>query len=169
MLSRCLLLAVTTLSLAVPLAAQDGAAKPDHPNFSGTWVMDPAKSSANGQIPLPTSAVYIIGQHGDTLVATHDLDSELGKTSTKLTYGFDGKAWPNTIPTSVGPVDLSSTLSWDNATLKIYSTASVQGTDVVQTESWTLNPDGTVLTILSNTSVGGEDYAALTLVMVRKP
>ena len=147
---------------AAPLHAQT------HPELTGTWVLDPAKTLMDGQIPAPSSATYTITQHGDTITVDQRTTTEMGPVATKKVWAADGKAWSNTMSYNGNDMQLSSVLSWTASVLTVQTTTDVQGTPVQQSETWTPSSDGKVLTIVGTTYVDGTYYASVTMVFNKK-
>jgi hypothetical protein len=160
MLTRSLFLSAL---LASPLAAQAA-----HPDFSGTWVLDAGKSSAEGSMQVPTTSTYVIVQVGDSINAELRSTGEAGEMVLKKVWRVDGKAWINYLTYQGTDMTLSSVLSWTGTVLTIHTTTEFNGTPVEQNESWTLSTDGTTLTHATVTTANGEEFARMSLVFVKK-
>jgi hypothetical protein len=154
--------AVALVILAMPLQAQS------HPDLSGTWVLDPAKTTVDGQIPAPAAASYTITVHGDTMTVDQQTTTEVGPVAMKKIWAADGKAWSNVMTYAGNDLQLSSVLSWKENVLNVQTSTDVQGTPVQQVETWTPSSDGKMLTIVITTNVDGAYYAAMTLVFNKK-
>ena len=61
----------------------------------------------------------------------------------------------------------TTTGAWAGDTLRVKSSFSVSGNDIVQTDAWTLSPDGRMLTLARSVIAGGQPLAAK-LVLVRQ-
>ena len=159
MLTRSLLL----LALASPLAAQAR-----HPDFSGTWTLDAMKSSAEGNLPVPSAATYVVRQVGDSIAVDETTSDGNGDVTAKKVWRVDGKSWTNYMTYQGTSMTLNSVLSWSDAVLNVRTTSDFQGTPVEQVESWSLSADGKVLTHRVSTTVNGEVFATLNMVLVKK-
>ena len=158
--------AAVMYAVAAPSAA---AAQSARPNYSGTWVMDTTKSVVNGQLSAPTSATITIVQHGDTITMDREANSAMGPVKTHVVFAIDGKPWKNSLPVNGEDLPISSVLTWENGTLVIHSTFSVQGTDVEQIDKWNMGADGKTLTTFRSLSAGGQDIGSGSLTYNKKP
>ena len=158
MLSALALLAVG----AVRMHAQS------HPNFAGTWSLDPAKTVAEGQGAAPESATRVIVQHGDTLTVDTESMTAGNAQKTHLVWGTDGKPWKNTVMVAGENAEVSSVLAWDGATLVVRTSLSVQGMSVEQIDRWTLSADGKTLTAVRGITADGNDIGTVTLTYIKK-
>ena len=153
--------------LASPLAAQSPAVK--HPDLTGTWVLDAAKTVVDGPVPAPSAATYVVGGHGDSITVNIKVSDVTGDMTLTRLYATDGYAWTNYMTYQGTQLTLSSVLKWNGAVLSIVTTTDFGGTPVQQSETWTLGVDGKTLTAATTTNVAGEYYAAQTLVFNKKP
>ena len=154
-------LVIATKLLAPTIAAAQSA----HPDLSGTWVMDPAKSE---QGPLtPQAMTYTVKQSGNTLVVGRNVTTQQSASSSTLTYGLDGKVWKNTFTQDGIEIHASSTLSWDGPTLVIHTTLQLPDQSTDQTDRWTLGPDGKTLLVSRHVEVTGQELNGK-LTFVRK-
>jgi hypothetical protein len=136
-------------------------------NFTGTWVIDLAKSQTSAA--LPTAATYTISQHGDTLLVDRDLTyEEAGHLKSRLVVGFDGKAWKNTAPQADGDVETSTVVTWDKGVMILVTTGNIQGTDFTQTDRWTLAADGKSFVIVRSITVQSEEVQSATWAFTKK-
>lgn len=137
-----------TLAVIVPPVAP--------PDFSGTWVRDPARSDA---LPPTEKAkagdkevIMTVVQEGDAL----RVETRWGDTRpTRREYKVDGK--PNSMRNPEGG-DISYSASWEGEKLVIMSSRLVAtpfGEVEIQTEEeWSLSEDGKTLTITTR-NLGG--------------
>jgi hypothetical protein len=161
-MSRSFTSAAVMYALAAPSAS---AQAPARPNYSGTWVLDTSKSTSGGN--MPTSAVYTVAQHGDTLIMDRETVNIAGTTKNHLVVGIDGKTWKNTVSLGGESTELSSVASWDKGALVVRSNGNVQGVDFVQTDTWTMAADGKSFTYHRSLSAGGDEMSA-DMVFVKK-
>jgi hypothetical protein len=159
---RLLPLAAALAAVALPVAAQS------HPSLGGTWVLDLARSSADGPVPLPMAETSAIAQHGDTIDVDQKGTNETGDVAIKRTFAVDGKAWPNLMNYQGTDMQLSSVLAWKEAVLSIETTTDYQGTPVQQSETWTPSADGKTLTVMVTTNIDGAYFASMTKVYSKK-
>jgi len=156
--------AALLLALAAPLGAQSVV----HPNFSGTWVLDAAKSSATGAMNAPSAGTYVVTHVGDSISIDQKMTNNDGEQALKKTWKIDGKVWTNSLTYQGTEMTLRQVLSWNGAVLNVHTNTDFAGTPVEQEETWTLSADGKGLTQVMNTVVNGEVYATLTLVFTKK-
>jgi hypothetical protein len=136
------------LVAAAPLAAQS-----THPDFSGKWTLDPAKSG--GQM-MATSVTSTITQTDKAVKVEQKAETPMGPQSATLTYNLDGSPSKNSVTAQGGSIDLNSTAGWKGDTLTIATTAEVQGMQLQQNDKWTLSDGGKTLTISSDISMAGQ-------------
>jgi len=127
--------------LAVPLAAA--------PNFSGSWMLNLAKSQY-GQFPAPEVMVRQI-QHQDPALSmsTYQKGAQ-GEVTTELKYSTDGK------PSVNG--ENKGSAHWENDKLVIDAGRDYQGTQLTQREEWTLSADGKTLTIATHVKLPNGEF-----------
>lgn len=151
------------------LAGTNAGAQAAHPNFAGVWILDASRNAVQGQLGAPTSATYTITQHGDTIVGDRVAETtETGTIKSHVVWGLDGKAWKNKIPVGDTETEISSVLSWNQATLVIRTSLTVQETPVDQVDEWSLSADGKTLTMQRSVAAMGQDIGSSTLVFVKK-
>ena len=143
------LLAVTTAA-----AAPWGGASPlAHPDFSGTWNLDPAKSEGP---MVPTSSTLKITQT-DKSMAIERTTTAMGMTRTAhVNYALDGSVSKNTVNANGANVDFNSTAEWSDNVLVIKTTADLGGAPFSGTERYSLSDDKKTLTLANEASVGGQ-------------
>jgi hypothetical protein len=149
------------ISAIAQLGAQAAGSSQRRPDFSGTWVLDTARSIRDGSLPGLTLTVV---RSGDTLSVRSEGVNAGGSFSTRMRYGFDGKPLANTL----SGVTLASTLSWDGATMIVTSSGDANGNKIVIDDRWSLDADGQTLTRHSSFSVNGQRRSE-TLVFTKRP
>lgn len=144
--------AVTVLFAVAVLAC--AAFAQDKPNFSGTWILDVAKSDF-GPVPGPTSQTDKIEQSGQTIKVSVSADGEQGKQQFTYTYVTDGKdvtVSPDAPAAHPAPeVTLQNISSaWEGAVLVVHQKLLYGTEPVTGVSRYTLSPDGNVLTVDSD-------------------
>jgi hypothetical protein len=143
---------VSVLALSATASAQ--STKPD---FSGTWVLDSAKSQAP---MLPKSAQLFVSQSDKVLSVEHTASTAAGTRVNKLFYHIDGTPSKNSTNGPEGvSIDFNSTTDWSGRTLVITTTADFNG-GFKQVERWTLSGDGKQLTVVGDIAVSGQTATA---------
>ncbi len=152
-------------SMAVALAAVVSAplGAQQHPDFSGTWVLDVLNSPSSQM--MPSAATMTVVQRGDTITSDNKSSSTMGgDQTTHMVMTTDGKPWKNTISIMGQDVDLNGVSTWSHDTLVTKITGSVQGTDFSEDETMVLAPDGKTLTSMRKATFGGAEQPPLTMV-----
>ncbi len=138
-----------------------------HPDLSGVWVLDHARSDASSF--TPSGAVYTVRQSGDSVVVDRRTFATNGDTiPSHMVWGWGGREWKNTLPLIGTEVETTSTAAWQGDTLVVRSTAMAQGSELVQVDSWVLARDGT-LRIRREATYGGTPIGSPTFVFERRP
>lgn len=166
---RIMTRSITTAAVMYTMAVTNAPAQaPAHPNYSGTWLLDVAKSQSS--TPLPVTATWTIAQHGDTLIADRETTIEgMGAVKTHVVVGIDGKPWKNTVTQpGIGDIETSTVASWDNSVLVLTASGNIQGTDFVQTDRWTLSADGKSLVSQRSVMVEGNEVQSATFTFGKK-
>jgi len=133
-------------------------AQAEHPNFTGTWVMDAAKSE---QSPLtPDVMTYVVQQKGDQIVADRHVKTANGESDAHLVFAIDGKPWKNEWTQGAMNVVGRSTLSWEGSTLIIKTAITADGQAIDQVDRWTLGPDGKSVVVQRSIEAGGQTLSA---------
>jgi hypothetical protein len=125
-------LASLVMAAALPLAAA--------PNFSGSWMLNHAKSQY-GQFPAPDVMLRTVTQQGAQITLSTYQKGAQGEVTTELKYSTDGK--PTLNGTSAGTARI------EGETLVIESSREAQGAKLTQRDVWTLSADGKTLTVQS--------------------
>jgi hypothetical protein len=122
-----------------------------HPDFSGTWNLDIAKSNFGAGQP-PASEVDTITESGDNMkVVTAQKGGMMGDVNTTETFTTDGQ--PSTW-TGMGNSEVKSTAQWDGDKLAVNSKTSFQGSDVTIKDNYSLSSDGKMLTRVTHVESG---------------
>jgi len=135
-----------TIALVVPVMFSVFATAAETPDFSGTWVLNIAKSTLPKDSTIKSGTI-VIENKKSAIVFHYKTD---GKKSTE-TYTPDGKKRVS-VNTSSG--QLNSSASWHDSVLVIESTLDIKIPDatVVVTglkpviDTWTLTAEGRTLT-----------------------
>ena len=113
----------------------------DKPNFTGSWKLDPDKSTF-GPIPPPSSMTRKIDHTDPALNLTEDRSGPQGDQTLVFKYSTDGKETTNELMGN--PV--KATAVWDGGSLVINMKADFGGNEIKLTDKWTLSDDGKTLT-----------------------
>ena len=143
---------------AGPVAAQA------HPDFSGKWVLDPSKSEGP---TVPPSSELNVTQTEKSLTVARNSPGPTGPMTSTLVFQLDGTASKNTVGGNGMTVDLNSTTSWDGSALVINTTAPQMQGGFKQTERWSLDDSGKLLTVKGDIAVSGQT-ASVKLVFLKK-
>ena len=133
---------VAALALALPLLA--GA-----PNFSGSWMLNHAKSEF-GQFPAPEVMLRSVTQTAAQVKMSTYQKSARGEVTTDLQYTTDGKAAVNGNSTGTARLQGQS--------LVIESSVKAQGASMTQRDVWTLSDDGKTLTVQSHVTLPNGEF-----------
>jgi hypothetical protein len=144
--------ALLTFGAWAPAAAQK------HPDFSGTFVLVPAKSDF-GPMPPVASRTDVIDHKDPNLV----IKRTIGDTPVNLTMAADGKQYKNTTPQG----EVTSTLAWIGDQMVITSSVDTPNGPATLIDTMTLSADGKTLTQKRVIQVGGQEIAQ-TMVLERK-
>jgi hypothetical protein len=130
------------------------SAAENHPNFSGTWIMD-AERSDFGQTPKPASFVRKIDHQDPNVRIVTSFSTPTGEMVTDVKHTTDGKESVNVVRGS----EVKSTMAWDGNSLQLTSKRNFNGADLETTERWTLTNKGKVLTVFSRTKAPQAEIA----------
>jgi hypothetical protein len=154
-------------ALAVLAISSARAQAPDvHPDFTGVWVMDTAKTPPGGM--MPAAMTYTIEQRGDTIKIKRDTKSKRGDFISSMVYGMDGQPWKNSTIQAGTQVDVSSILTWEGSTLVITSTLNAGGQVMHQVEKWSLDASGKDLLADRSVEAMGQQFS-MKLVFTKRP
>ena len=124
-----------------------------HPDFTGTWTLDPAKSEG----PMsPTSATLKVTQDEKSMKVERTTTAMGMTRSGTATYALDGSPSKNTVNANGQNVDFNSTAAWADDVLVIKTTADFGGSAFSGTERYSLSDDKKTLVIASDASIGGQ-------------
>jgi hypothetical protein len=147
--SSALLLTLLTVAPAV------ARAQATHPDYSGTYVLDPAQSE--GQM-VPQKMSLKITQTPADFTVDRTQTSQMGESTSQMKYALDGSASKNTLNMGGNPVDVSTIVTWEGASPVITSSMKFGGNDAQSVEKWSLAPDGKKLNIDRKISAGGQEF-----------
>jgi len=150
--------------LSGAIAFSSLAAQVSHPDLSGTWILDHARSDSSSF--TPASATFVVRQLGDSMVLDRDTP---GTGHMHLIYTFDGSARVNTLRLVDTAVAATSTAEWHADTLVVHTTSEAGGGSLVQRDSWWLGPEAATLRIRREATYEGAPIGSPTLVFVRRP
>lgn len=127
-----------------------------HPDLSGTWNLDIAKSNF-GQGQAPTSEVDTITESGDSMkVVAAQKGGMMGDMNTTETFTTDGQpsSWDG-----MGGAKVNGTARWDGDKLVVNAKTDFQGSPVTISDTYSLSPDGKTLTSVAHigSSMGNFD------------
>ncbi len=130
--------------LAAALVLQTALHAQAKPDFSGTWVLVPAKSDF-GQMQMPTSMTRTITHKEPSFkVVTTQTGGAMGDTTVETSFTTDGKPATNTVQGS----QMSTTGKWDGSAIVFHSGINVQGTDITIDDRYELSDAGKTLTVM---------------------
>ncbi|HXJ15579.1 MAG TPA: hypothetical protein VNM68_00080 [Candidatus Polarisedimenticolia bacterium] len=135
-------------------AAAAASAGP-HPNLSGTWKLDIAKSDFGAGQP-PASQVDTIEMNGVSCKVTTDQKGGfMGDTTYAESFTTDGKesTW-----SGMGGSEVKGTAQWEGNTLVVNAKTSFQGSDVTIKDTYTLGEDGKTLHVTSHAGTSMGDF-----------
>ncbi len=154
----------TTLQCALlMLAAASFALAADKPSFSGNWKMDADRSEFGGS-PPPDSFTRTIEQAGASLIFTDEQSSAAGHEKAVRKYTTDAT---ETTYTWMGN-QVKSAAHWEGDTLVIVGKVDANGTEIIVNSRLNLSPDGKTLTEDDKLAAGGNEIAALKLVLIKQ-
>lgn len=132
-----------TIALALAATTTVGLAQ-SHPNFSGDWTLDLAKSDL-GIIPPPATMTRKVDQKDPAVsVEEKQTGGQQGDTTTTVKYDAAGTETTNSM--FGGAVTAKSTAKWEGKVLTISTKGDMQGNELTITSKWTLSDDGKVWT-----------------------
>ncbi|MDB4908849.1 MAG: hypothetical protein JWO05_3633 [Gemmatimonadetes bacterium] len=153
---------LSTLALAAPATAGAQAA---HPDFSGTWVMDVAKSDQGPGVP--PALTMVVDQKGDAMLLRREVELQTGPQVVNLKYTLDGKLSANHFVQAASDVDAETVVSWAGETPTFSTTLHTGGQEISQVDHWTMSDAGKTLTIKREMKVGDQSIAR-TMILARK-
>jgi len=141
-----------TLLAVAPAVARAQAA---HPDYSGTYVLDPAQSE--GQM-LPSKMTLKITQTAAGITLDRTMTNQMGESTSQMKYALDGSASKNTLNMGGNPVDVSTIVTWEGASPVLTSSMKFGDNDAQSVEKWSLADDGKKLNIDRKISAGGQEF-----------
>jgi hypothetical protein len=150
---------VTALLLVAATAAAQGAGKVSMQDFSGTWVLDPAKSQGGmggpgGGQQGPAEETMTVAREGDKLTVERKIKGQQGERTVNDVITADGKEGDFTMQMRGGNEakgKRTAKLSADGTALEVNDKATVEtpnGPATFESSSkWTLSDGGKTLTI----------------------
>jgi hypothetical protein len=145
-----------TALVVAPAMARAQTAAAAHPDYSGTYALDPAQSE--GQM-LPEKMTLKITQTADGLAVERAQTTQRGESTTQMKYTLDGAPSKNTLSMGGNSVDVSTVVTWEGASPVLTSTMKFGENDAQSVEKWSLAPDGKKLSIDRKISAGGQEFA----------
>ena len=139
------------LSLLVSAAPRSAAAQAK-PDFSGTWVLDLAKSDF-GMMPAPISRTDVIDHQEPALTIGRTQKTANGEVTANLVYAVDGQPYLN----DAAGQQVTSTLAWDGTTLVITSSLTIPQGELSIVDRMTLSEDSKTITTHRTLSVSGQE------------
>jgi hypothetical protein len=132
-----------TIALALATTAAVGLAQ-DHPNFSGEWTLDLAKSDL-GIIPPPATMTRKVDQKDPAVnVEEKQTGGQQGDTTSNMKYDASGAETTYTM--FGGAATAKSTAKWEGKVLAVNTKTDIQGNELTITSKWSLSDDGKVWT-----------------------
>jgi hypothetical protein len=148
-------------SAAISLLSAQTA--PVHPDFSGTWVLDAARSDSSSF--TPKSATWAVLQAGDSII----LDRESpGAGKQHAVYALDGSPRSFTLRLVGSGTEAVSTVAWTGRAMVVHTTSHPGDADLVQADTWALSADGKELRIKREATYAGRLMGSPTLVFVKQ-
>ena len=145
-------LLLTLLAVAPTVAGAQAAARPD---YTGTYVLDPALSE--GQM-VPQKMTLKIAQAPADLTVERTITGEMGETKSQVKYALDGSTSKNTINMGPNPVEVSTVVTWEGDSPVLTSSMQAGGGDAQIVEKWSLADDGKKLTVDRKINAGGQEF-----------
>jgi hypothetical protein len=143
-----------TLLVVAPTVARAQAAA--HPDYSGTFVLDPAQSE--GQM-VPSKMTLKITQTAAGVTVDRTMTNQMGETTSQMKYALDGTTSKNTLNMGGNAVDVSTVVTWEGASPVLTSAMKFGDNDAQSIEKWSLTDGGKKLNIDRKISAGGQEFA----------
>ena len=144
-----------TLLAVTPAVARSQAAAAAHPDYSGTYALDPAQSEGER---LPQKMTLKITQAPTGLTVDRTQTTQRGETTSQMKYAIDGTASKNTLNMGGNPVDVSTVVTWEGESAVLTSTMKFGDNDSQSVEKWSLVDGGKKLNIDRKISFGGQEF-----------
>ena len=146
-------LLLTLLAVAPAVAGAQAAAT--RPDYSGTYVLDPAQSE--GQM-VPQKMTLKIAQAATGHTVDRTITGQMGETTSQVKYALDGSTSKNTINMGPNPVEVSTVVAWEGDSPVLTSSMQAGGGDAQIVEKWSLADAGKKLTVDRKISAGGQEF-----------
>lgn len=139
----------TLLFLTVAAAAfsADG-----HPDFSGTWQLNPAASNFGPAAP-PRAMISRIRHHEPALIVSSTVIDAKGEQNSEYRWWTDGYPCGN----SVRGLDFATKVVWEGSILVANSAANGPQGPIEMTDRWSLSADHRTLKIMRVLKTGGKE------------
>ena len=151
----------TQMSERMPGGRESGIIK--RVDFNGVWILDFARSDSSSY--TPKSATYAVSQYKDSIMV--DRESP-GAGKQHAVYMLDGSPRKYTLRLVGTETEATSTITWISSGMIVHTTSRPNDAELVQTDTWTLNADGSELRIRREASYNGSPMGSPTLVFTRK-
>ncbi len=149
---------LTMCAVAISFAAAQSMA---HPDFSGVWVLDYARSDSSSF--TPKSGTWTVVQRGDSLM----LDRVSPNGRQQAVYSLTGTPRKFTLRLVGTETEATSTVAWRGAAMVVHTTSHPTDAELVQTDTWILSADGKELRIKREAANGGVSMGSPTLVFTK--
>ena len=111
------------------------------PNFSGKWKLNVEKSDF-GPMPKPERVDYVLTHKDPELNSKSTALTQAGEVTNEVKILTDGTEFTNDLHGQ----EIKGSAKWEGKTLVVTQKATMQGTEIVVVQSWTLSEDGKSLT-----------------------
>ncbi|HEY4100686.1 MAG TPA: hypothetical protein VGM20_07395 [Gemmatimonadales bacterium] len=152
-----------TLLLSLAGGRNALAQRASHPDLSGTWILDVARSDSSSF--TPKSATYVVTQAADSIIVDRETS---GTGKQHAVYALDGTPRVNTLRLIGTSTEATSKVEWIGDTLVVHTTSRPEDADLVQIDRWSLGANGTELRIHREAVYAGQSMGSPTLVFGRK-
>lgn len=133
---------VWLVAFLVVFVCGSAALAADHPDFTGSWKVNVAKSDL-GQMPPPDKYEMKVDHKDPDLKTETLMVGQMGEWKMEAVYKTDGTETTN----KMGPNESKSTAKWDGKALNIVTKASFDGNSMQILGKWSLSDDGKLLTM----------------------
>src|SRR5215210_4305318 len=144
-----------TLLAVTPAVARAQAATATRPDYSGSYVLDPAQSQGER---VPQKMTLKITQAPTGLTVDRTQTNQMGETTAQMKYAIDGTASKNTMNMGGNPIDVSTVVTWEGASPVLTSSMKFGDNDAQSVEKWSLTDSGKKLTIDRKVNAGGQEF-----------
>ena len=144
-----------TLLAVTPAVARAQAATATHPDYSGSYVLDPAQSQGER---VPQKMTLKITQAPTGLTVDRTQTNQMGETTAQMKYAIDGTASKNTMNMGGNPIDVSTVVTWEGPSPVLTSSMKFGDNDAQSVEKWSLTDGGKKLTIDRKVNAGGQEF-----------